>query len=203
MFFTDIAASCGRYIRLLTFSITAEIKQPMALLLICGVVIWHRYTLIIQELRLCEQMDSSGLDVCMMCMSRLFVQCDTLSHFRVTPPHPLRLVAMLTHRSRPGVCVPRRLVGCVLLSHWEYWEVHYPWGLAPSQIPSLPGTARPSWREMPAANYTQVDRMHRELCVHICVCLPVTLFFFVTVFITNSKVVARYSVAVFDLKTSA
>lgn len=76
VFFTDIAASCGHYIWLLTFSITAEIKQRMALLLICGVVIWHRYTLIIQELRLCEQMDSSGLDVCMVCMSRLFVQCE-------------------------------------------------------------------------------------------------------------------------------
>lgn len=43
-----------------------------------------------------------------------------------------------------------------------------PMGLAPSQIPSLPGTAQPSWREMPAANYTQVDRAHRGVCAHLC-----------------------------------
>lgn len=59
-------------------------------------------------------------------------------------------------------------------------------GLCPSQIPSLLGTAQPSWREMPVANYTQVDWLHRKYA-HICVCLPVTLFVFVTVFIRNPK----------------
>lgn len=69
-------------------------------------------------------------------------------------------------------CVPRLLVGFVSLHvrclTGNFWEVHYPWGLAPSQIPSLTGTAQPSWREMPAANYTQVERARGEECAHLC-----------------------------------
>lgn len=47
--------------------------------------------------------------------------------------------------------------------------VHYPWGFSLSHIPSLPGTARPFWREMPAAvNCTQVVRGLGEACARLC-----------------------------------
>lgn len=72
-------------------------------------------------------------------------------------------------------------------------------GASLRRIPSLPGTARPFWREMPAAvNCTQVVRGLGEACAHLC------LFACDSIHLCHSvhyKVVAHWSV--FKCKTSA
>ena len=92
----------------------------------------------------------------------------------------------------PPVCswVCSCLVLSCCLSHFFFsWPFHYPRG----SLPGLPGTARPSWREMPAANYTQVDGAHTQTCAHGCVCLLVTLFIFVTILSRNpTSVLAHF-----------
>lgn len=101
-----------------------------------------------------------GISVCGVCLWA----CHTLPHCHVTP-------AVWLSRG-PGVvalcCVPRRLVNCTVM-HVLWLGILgslFPLRFSHSQIPSLPGTAQPSWREMPAANCTQVDGEHREVCVH-------------------------------------
>lgn len=72
-------------------------------------------------------------------------------------------------------------------------------GASLRRIPSLPGTARPFWREMPAAvNCTQVVRGLGEACAQLC------LFACDSIHLCHSvhyKVVAHWSV--FKCKTSA
>ena len=101
----------------------------------------------------------------------------------------VRVCVSLLHA--PCVFLGVFLFGFVMLlvSLFFSWPVHYSRG----SLPGLPGTARPSWREMPASNYTQVDGAHTQTCAHGCVCLLVTLFIFVTVLSRNpTSVLAHF-----------
>lgn len=89
-------------------------------------------------------------------------------------------------------CVPCRLVHFVLyVISLGILGSSFPMGLSPSQIPSLLGTAQPSWREMPAANYTQVDRAHKKVC-ETFVFVFLWLLVFVIVFIRDPKKIGTF-----------
>lgn len=99
----------------------------------------------------------------------------------------------------PHCCGSRHHVGGVVICSVSlgifFWEVHYPWG-------SLSFPVCLALRSPPDGKclllITHRWTVHTEECVHICICLPVTPFIFVTVFTGNPKVVAH----VFDFEIS-
>lgn len=186
----DIAASCGRSDYWLSPQLLIKTAHGcVADLWFCRrqiLIIWYRHTLTtgfittgcLHVVQLTRSISMCGVHVW---------ACHMLYE---TPASRYPVTAAVWLPWRPTAvsrcCVPQRLVSLRTLSHWEFWEVHYPRGSLPVRFPVCLALHRPpDGKCLLLITHRWTERT--EMCVHICVCLPVTLFIFVTVFIKIPK----------------
>lgn len=161
-------------VRILTFSSAAEMEHFMALLLICSLATHSLSTSDSHHSRaravFADGFIRTGWWAVHMKQQHA---CESVLHSLFDH---LCLVDMANQSSPP------RVVSLCTLSHWEFFsEVHYPWGSLHVRFPVCLALHGPSDGKCLLLLITHRWIGCSEQSMHSCVCLPVTLFIFVTV----------------------